>query len=502
MIPDPDTSVYLGDGLSSNSLITADQLADVSWGKEYNEQVIPPKVVKPPPTGDEEDAPPAEEEAPAEDKGELADVVEEHLLFNMVGIGLGESEAYRLMVSMKRLLDKEPLKSAKFFGRIFTLSNYYYIAETEVDPDRQPEAEEGSPPEEEEGAGKPPSTILGILQNGKTKTEPQLPAEAAGQPGANKFRYYVTTDFCSWRALPDVKPCHIQAARLIKKLFTGNLSAPIQCHPPFPGSEAEYLRAQIARISFGCKVAPKGMFKPPEEEEDEDAPKKESNKRPPYETVPELTPVEDVPEEDDTEAWANETLATWARGYEHDALMNISNWVHIEPEILKSQGRTTEHKFTSEDEEEAEADTPPPGPIEEIHSICSGADEDDSLNFPMHWHSKNCSWTVRKAATQPSVKAMQVYLLKSLRWPGAVCYASVHSTKPGSQFCNVYIGDGLKSDAVSTFSPPTPNVERSQPIKKAILQTDFTADDEAEFSPPPPPPVVDKQEEEEEEEDE
>ena len=192
----------------------------------------------------------------------------------------------------------------------------------------------------------------------------------------------------------------------------------------------------------------------------------------------------------------------WARGYEHDVLMKISNWVHIEPQLLQTQGRATEHKFTSEDEEEGDPEATPPGPIEEIQPICSGVDEDDCLEFPMHWHSKNPSWTVRKSATQPSVRAMQVFLLKSVRWPGAVCYAAVHSKKPGSQFCNFYIGDGMKSDSVSTFSPPTPTVMKPVPVKKAILQTDFTADDEAEFSPPPPPPVQEKTEEEEEEEDE
>ena len=244
MIPDPDTSVYLGDDIASKTLITPEQLTDVTWGVQYNEQVIP-KVVKKKPTGEEEDAPP-EEEAPPEDRGELTDITEEHLVFNMLGIGLGESEAYRLMVSMKRLLDQQPLKSARLFGRIFTLSNYYYIAETEIDPDRQPESDDAAPADDEEASGKPPSTILNILQNGKSREEPQLPTEPAGQPGANKYKYYVTTDFCSWRALPDVKPCHIQAARLIKKVCQCSFSFLLVKINFLKGNNKNYKRTKTA----------------------------------------------------------------------------------------------------------------------------------------------------------------------------------------------------------------------------------------------------------------
>lgn len=44
-------------------------------------------------------------------------------------------------------------------------------------------------------------------------------------------------------------------------------------YPPFPGSEAEYLRAQIARISATTHVSPLNfyMFEEEEEEEDEGA---------------------------------------------------------------------------------------------------------------------------------------------------------------------------------------------------------------------------------------
>jgi len=57
-----------------------------------------------------------------------------------------------------------------------------------------------------------------------------------------------------WTKLPPVTPAQIVACRKVKKLFTGKLDAPVICYPPFPGNEANYLRAQVARISAGTQV--------------------------------------------------------------------------------------------------------------------------------------------------------------------------------------------------------------------------------------------------------
>lgn len=47
------------------------------------------------------------------------------------------------------------------------------------------------------------------------------------------------------------------------------------CYPPFPGNEANLLRAQIARISAGTHISPLGFYQfDEEEEEDEEAGRK------------------------------------------------------------------------------------------------------------------------------------------------------------------------------------------------------------------------------------
>jgi len=65
-----------------------------------------------------------------------------------------------------------------------------------------------------------------------------------------------------------VKPSQIVAARVVRKLLTGKLDAPVVTHPPFPGNEGNYLRAQIARISATTQISPSGYYQPPEDEEE------------------------------------------------------------------------------------------------------------------------------------------------------------------------------------------------------------------------------------------
>ena len=64
-----------------------------------------------------------------------------------------------------------------------------------------------------------------------------------------------------WIKLPPVEPKEIFIARQIKKFFTGDLEAPVICYPPFPGTEKNYLRAQIARISAGTIISPLDYYK-------------------------------------------------------------------------------------------------------------------------------------------------------------------------------------------------------------------------------------------------
>ena len=86
--------------------------------------------------------------------------------------------------------------------------------------------------------------------------------------GVNKFTYFVTENsFSQWKKLPSLAPRHIEAARSVKILFTGDLERPIISNPFFFGKEKHYLRAQIARISHSTLICPAVSKKLAEESE-------------------------------------------------------------------------------------------------------------------------------------------------------------------------------------------------------------------------------------------
>lgn len=89
--------------------------------------------------------------------------------------------------------------------------------------------------------------------------------------GCNKKTYFVSNKpGGQWVRLPPVYPAQIVISRQIRKFFTGNLQAPVVSYPPFPGNEANYLRAQIARISATTHISPLGHYMYEEDEEEED----------------------------------------------------------------------------------------------------------------------------------------------------------------------------------------------------------------------------------------
>lgn len=84
--------------------------------------------------------------------------------------------------------------------------------------------------------------------------------------GANRYVYWVTDNLLEdWIQLPDTTPAHVNGARLIKHILTGNLNASLDTNPPFPGKERHFLRAQIARITHATTIIPKGLLELDEE---------------------------------------------------------------------------------------------------------------------------------------------------------------------------------------------------------------------------------------------
>lgn len=97
-------------------------------------------------------------------------------------------------------------------------------------------------------------------EKAKREAERRYPKEQ--NTGANACVFYAcnTLGQNPLTRLPDVRPEHITAARTLKRLLTGNLDSSVSTYPPFPWSEAVFLRAQIARIAAATILTPAGWL--------------------------------------------------------------------------------------------------------------------------------------------------------------------------------------------------------------------------------------------------
>ncbi|ESL07363.1 flagellar radial spoke protein [Trypanosoma rangeli SC58] len=493
-VPPHATTIYADHRPRVFNTVPADALENLRWASSFGKVLAPPKPRRKPAEEDEEAPPEDEDEDEEVLPAEVSDVVGEQAIFNSVGEGLQQEEAFRLVVGMKQLVKMEPLATARFWGKIFGACADYYIVETKIDPERLPEEEDDDgATEDEEEEGVPIETVADVLYSYGAKRRVDTGVEPAGS-GLNEWVYYaaLTTDPTSWVRLPDVTPNQVIAARHICRGFTGDLESSVDTHPHFPGKEKNYLRAQIARISCACRVAPRDMYTTEgavPEEEDEDGnllPPPETVKA--YTTLPPLNPQE-VPDEEDGEAI--EPVKSWFYGYRDDELLQGKYWVHIAPTLLKT-GRTVATE-SEEQQEDVEVDH-----SERIHPFLCEVSRDNPLTYASHSRSQLPAWSFRKAFYNESSKTF-TYVARSGIWPGAFTYAVTELGEPGSRYQSVYIGTGLKNLQGRNYAPRLPpRCLVEYPETELVLQRDGTADDELEYAPPPPKPEAFEEEEDEE----
>ncbi|KAJ3170630.1 Radial spoke head protein 4 A [Geranomyces variabilis] len=382
-----------------------------------------------------------------ETDGEIPDILDLATLWEWAGVSFGKDETFMLFLAIKRLIVEKPLKSVRLWGKILgTRANYIVIeGELREGADDEDEAiandtgEAGAPAAEEEEAA--PDAGGGgeegaegesqKIEYPKRKVKPTVPLPKEERTGVNKYVYYVCNYAGGvWMRLPDVVPEKLQAARRIRKYFTGDLKHKIVSYPPFNGNEAQYLRCQIARISAATVVSPTGYYAFDQEEDaDEDEENGAAQRiiiNPEYEPLP------------------------------NDQLVDPANWVHHVPYVLP-QGRVKWENPTppkngddedgNDDEdrsdagseggeggdgegEPAEPETGPP-----ILSPLAGDEEHDGM----------ASWVARMCSSLSPSKFSPV-LLRCTRWPGATVVSY------NEKFANVYIGDGQRD--TPRFVPP------------------------------------------------
>ncbi|NWV50159.1 RSH4A protein, partial [Daphoenositta chrysoptera] len=419
--------------------------------------------------GGEEEHEELDEEMPS-----LPNVMETAFYFEQAGIGLSKDESYYIFLSLKNLISVQPIQTCRFWGKILGLEMNYIIAEVQLH-EGEGEEEEETGEEEETVAEEEKEMGEGEEEEGEEKEKeaeppkstykppPEIPKEENGT-GTNKYTYFVCNEPGKpWVKLPPVTPAQIVCARKIKKFFTGRLDAPIVSFPPFPGNEANYLRAQIARISAGTHVSPTGFYQfanEDEEEEEGDA----------YEENPEFEPP--------PVAEMVESLATWAHHVKGILKQGRCVWINPSQKSEENEEEEEEEEDKEEEGEEQEEERGLP--------LLTLISEDEGMkNIP--------AWTAQ--ASTNLIPQYSVAILQSNRWPGAYAFAS------GRKFDNIYFGWGHKYSPEShTPAMPLP-AQAEYPSGPGIAETvDPTVEEEIAFRIAQEEALAEEEEEGEEEE--
>lgn len=330
---------------------------------------------------------------------ELPNVIEEAEMFAWTGVGLGQQESYKVMCSLRNhaIKVKETCSAIRFWGKILGTGADYWIAEAK--------SSEGGEDNEE------------VM-------------DKINEEGANKFVYFVATDLAgSWQQLPHITFQQLCAARLIRRLFTGDPDAKVITHPFFDGTEKVLLRAQIARITADTVLCPTGMLT---QGDDADAPPEPATEEsdPPWHGVPATS-----------------------------KLCELTAWMHMAKHIRKD-GKTLNPKEPEEDPPE-EGPDPKVAYFEEI--------EDDPIRQHLRKLGEDgLDWVVKQAgdttlyldpfdSEKKKSKSNAVAFVRSLVWPGAVT-----ASQKGA-FTNLYVGYGLRAGDRDFFPAAPPDVQDEPP---------------------------------------
>lgn len=332
-----------------------------------------------------------------------------HSLFKQLswsGIGLSEKESYLLRNSLRNLSSNLQAGNVTFFGKIYgTLKDYYIAEATEVEP--------------------------------PAEFNYDADMEHRKEDGVNKNVFYVTNDLSEpWVELPDVKPNQIVASRKIRYSFTGDLNRPIYTNPHFNGQEQHLLRCQIARIYHGTKLVP---------------------------TLNHYT-IED-PENPFKPLVPNEK----PKMFKHNDLVNLNNWIHYPPGILK-EGRVS-HFIEPPEEVDPEEYRKKIMDKDPFDKRIKPVTEDNTIATSTYSKLKVCPWKISQFyedkiyinpyiklldETQPDFDPLEqkdnkadytLICVKSLLWPGA------YNFYLGKESYFFYFGNGLKFIDTSKEGP-------------------------------------------------
>jgi len=422
----------------------------------------PEKKAKAAGVGDEEEEDDEEEKEEEEESVDLkkcANILEHLQLLSWSGLCFENEEAIQLQHAFVRLVRTlgENIDHSRFWGKIQAMNSEYWIVEVKLA--EYPEAAEDQPPKHED-PGK----------------------------GANEFVYFVTTNIENgeWVRLKDVTPEQIKKSRQIHRLFTGDLSARVSGRVHFQWTEAELLRAQIARISASTVLAPTDYYQKPEEEDEENPFTVELNE---------------------------EFAANEEGGGSQDAWVHSRGHLRLEGRLFKwVQPEKEDEDEDDGDGAEQEEKEPTPEELEEEIPILQSIGSDQCSEFSNGGDDEESEasnvWSIRTLNERIGYK---VVVIANKLWSGAKTVYLSNS----NQFVNIYVGNGIKYRP--TYYTPTPpaaiqeefneftkEVEVANPAKEqdedaedTITKMESIFDVQEEVMPPPPKAENEENEEEE-----
>ncbi|ETO08527.1 radial spoke head protein [Reticulomyxa filosa] len=397
----------------------------------------------------------------------LPDIFDHMSLWSWVGIDFCEEEMYHLHQSLSVLLQEEPLiQSSRFFGKIHGVDKDYWIVECKL------------------------SEYPDVPNDGKM--------DPPGQ-GINEFVYFVTNDgmlfFCFF-AMTKKRPNRaqkktrekewsqslalflknfIEKAREISHLLSGNLENEISGPCYYEWNESTLLRAQIARITHSCLLAPAGYYRQGSAETDEN---EEQQKESPqdedtqmsqaslticqtqkFEPVQDYTPVVEEKEQNE-----NENGGEKANGILF-ILFLCEGYLYI---INNKKGDAEKEKHPKNWKSFILILFYFKLFIFETQTIFVW-----QIVLPQHFtdDKKSNIWNIRQYNT---AKPHSLIILSNQLWPGAHFIYLIGS----NTFCNVYVGNAIKHKA-----------EFVKPAVPALIQSEYNEWVDVEM------PNIDNQEE-------
>ncbi|CAH8454295.1 unnamed protein product [Schistosoma guineensis] len=404
-----------------------------------------------------------EDEEPVADEGEehpLPNVMENAYYFDNAGVGIGKNETVLLNMAIKSLVNTQAVQTARFWGKIHGSIQNYYIVEVEfpegedIDEEESPESfnRDATEIDDEEGAEEGKD----VLPKSKWKPPVKVPREE-NHIGTNKKVYFVCHEpGLQWIKLPPVTPEQIVAARAVHRLFTGILDSPVSCYPPYPGNEANYLRAQIARISASTQISPQGYYTfGSKEEEEEELGNEEEGERQNYVKNEEYEPLS-------TNELADPSLIHWVHHTSYILPQGRVYWWNPK----KGLGDYFD-EINDEDEAEENEDSQMKNVIQPERGppILTPISSDLPIFGQKPWSIRISSKLLPEYAS---------VVVSSNIWVGA------HAVSWGRRFENIYVGWGLKS-VTSGFQPQVQPIEMDeyQEVSGFNEATDPTPQEEA-----------------------